>query len=105
MGWSGPMTHRQYAAWIEWLELEWNQPSRDNYYALRIVAEIKRLFSKDAIDLGELKIQFGRPLTPQEMPPDDPNGPKRLRSKEDVAKAKEKIDKAMRMYQVGLLKP
>lgn len=98
------MTHRQYEAWQEWLELEWNKPSRGDYYVMRVAAEIKGLFSKTSIDLESLRIEFKKPVDPKDLPPDDPNGPKRLRTKEDVAAAQEKVNKAMRLHQLGALK-
>lgn len=30
------MTHRQYVTWVAWLELQWNEPSRSDYYTLRV---------------------------------------------------------------------
>ena len=36
MGWSGPMTDRQYNAWLNWLDADMNNPSRADYYAMMV---------------------------------------------------------------------
>jgi hypothetical protein len=36
LGWSGPLTHRQFTVWTAWLRWEWNRPSRADHYAMQI---------------------------------------------------------------------
>lgn len=36
-------THRQYAAWSEWLAEDYNRPERSDYYAMLIAAEVRSL--------------------------------------------------------------
>lgn len=38
MGWDGPMTERQWAAWQAWLEEEWNVPDRGDHYLMQCAA-------------------------------------------------------------------
>ena len=42
MGWTGPLTHRQYLGWQAWLEIEWDRPSRSDWYAMQVAAETRR---------------------------------------------------------------
>jgi hypothetical protein len=76
LGWPGPMTHRQYRAWDEWLLLELNRPGRLEHYVLLVVREVRRfmgMFTKDGagpLDLDSMRIPFERrapapPPTPQ----------------------------------------
>lgn len=103
MGWSGPMTHRQFDAWQEWFELDLEKPDRHDFYAMQIAAKIEGIF-KNNVDINSMKMSFQKPIDPKDLPPDDPDGPKRLRTKEDVQKAQEKINIAMRLYQAGALR-
>jgi hypothetical protein len=59
MGWSGPLTHRQYVAWSEFLADEMEVPSRSDYYAMSIVAEIRSLFNKN-VRLEHCRLRFRR---------------------------------------------
>lgn len=43
LGWPGPMTHRQFMAWMEWLESEWNRPSRSDNYLMQIAKEVENV--------------------------------------------------------------
>lgn len=36
MGWSGPMTWKQYTTWLAWLELDMERPSRNDWYIHRL---------------------------------------------------------------------
>jgi hypothetical protein len=46
MGWPGPMTARQYEAWEAWLELQWEIPSKLDYYLAQIACEASRATAK-----------------------------------------------------------
>lgn len=39
-------THREYRTWSRWLELEWDKPSRSDWFLMQIAAEIRRVLSK-----------------------------------------------------------
>jgi hypothetical protein len=62
MGWSGPMTERQYVTWMAWLDLELNNPSRADWYSMMVaratgaknVEPIKFAKSKPASDEEQL---------------------------------------------------
>lgn len=42
MGWPGPVTYRQYKAWMSWLDDQWNSPDRHDFYLMQIAAEVRR---------------------------------------------------------------
>lgn len=70
MGWPGPATHRQFAAWQAWLAGELNRPSRADHYAMRTALEIRRLPAAlfggrcDA-GLDEFRVTFGPAGAPE----------------------------------------
>lgn len=48
MGWQGPLTHRQYVCWNEWLNfVRPNQPSPTEYYLMQVAAEQRRGYVKN----------------------------------------------------------
>lgn len=53
-------THRQFLAWIAWLESQWNKPDRHDHYTMQLAATVKRLFMKDprSISLNDFIISF-----------------------------------------------
>ena len=61
MGWPGPVTHRQYLAWIEWYKLEANHPDRSDWYAMQIAAEVRRANAKNpkSVNVKDMKLTFG----------------------------------------------
>lgn len=72
MGWSGYLTRRQFRAWREWTAEDLNEPSKADYYAMQIAAEVRRVLSKKpgGIKLADFKLVFKpkkpKPPTPQE---------------------------------------
>jgi hypothetical protein len=50
------VTHRQYAAWLRWLESEMDRPDRSDYYAMSIAAEVRRTHAKD-VKLEDLRLR------------------------------------------------
>lgn len=61
MGWSGPMTHRQFRAWVEFLREDWNNPSRSDYYQMQVALEVVRSRAgtkSRRLKLNDLKIPF-----------------------------------------------
>jgi hypothetical protein len=61
MGWSGPMTHRQFVLWCHWLDYEYNLPSRTDYYLMQVACENRRTFSKhpDKIAIQNFRLTIG----------------------------------------------
>jgi len=55
-------THREYLMWIRYLDKEWNQPSRTDYYLMQIAAKIQGLFSKNStsIKIANFLLPFKR---------------------------------------------
>lgn len=70
MGWPGPMTHRQFGAWQNWLARQLNEPSRSDHYLMQIAAWLKRGLVKEprSVSDSEFRIRFevSRPPTPEE---------------------------------------
>jgi hypothetical protein len=69
------MTHREFITWQEWLQEEWNRPSRTDHYLMRIALEVASVLAKDpkSIKIGQFKLEFGKP-DPEN--PDEPSAPK-----------------------------
>lgn len=47
MGWEEPLTHRQFLAWQEWLNLQWNEPDRTDHYLMQVSYDIRRVNAKN----------------------------------------------------------
>jgi hypothetical protein len=62
MGWPGPVTHRQHLAWREWLESQWNAPSRSDYYVMQLTSDVRSIFAKNpsSVTTEKCKIEFRR---------------------------------------------
>lgn len=60
MGWHGPMTHRQFRVWKQWLLNENNRPDRTDYYLMQIAAEIRKPNVKNhrRVKIGDFKLVF-----------------------------------------------
>ena len=54
-------TNRQFQMMVEFLKMEWNQPSRSDNYLMLIAQEVRRVLSKDPakITLSDFKLTFG----------------------------------------------
>lgn len=42
LGQPGPLTHREHMTWLAWEQLQWNRPSRSDYYQMQTAFEICR---------------------------------------------------------------
>lgn len=62
MGWSGPLTHRQYLAWQAWFDAEWDRPNRTDNYLMSIACEVRRSQSKRPArhKLEHMRLKFRR---------------------------------------------
>lgn len=60
MGWPGPMTHRQFDAWRAWLALQWDRPSRADWYAMQTACEVRRVLSSkpNSVRVEQFALQF-----------------------------------------------
>ena len=96
IGWSPPLTHRQYAAWQAWRELQWDRPTRDNFYQMQTACEVRRGYTRNLNHQpGHLRLQFTqaeqRPVTP---PPAEHEAATEHEHKANVARSK---SRAVRM--------
>lgn len=55
-------THRQFQVALEWIEREWNEPSRTDHYLMQLAAEIRRSNVKNpqSVKMDHFKIKFER---------------------------------------------
>jgi hypothetical protein len=61
MGWRGSMTHRQFMAWAEWKDEQWNTMEKMDYYLAQISAVIHRANQgkkRKKIKITDYKIEF-----------------------------------------------
>jgi hypothetical protein len=63
MGWEGPLTHRQLQAWNKWLDEQWNNPSRADWYQMQTSSEIARGHAKNPENVNpkKFKLKFEEP--------------------------------------------
>jgi hypothetical protein len=57
-GWEGPLTHRQYTAWSMFLEDQWNQPDRHDWYQMQTAFVMARVLGGSKADLEDFKLSF-----------------------------------------------
>lgn len=91
------MTHRQYAAWQEWLSAQWNVPNRSDHYAMQVAAEVARTPGRFTRSPPKIKLdQFRIPFVDEKPKPfvKRPGGPPGPLTKEEVAKFKVSMRKA-----------
>lgn len=61
MGWEGPVTHRQFIAWMEYLNSEeGTRPTLLYYYLMQIACEVRRVLAKKPaeIKLEDFELKF-----------------------------------------------
>lgn len=60
------MTHREYLTRLAWIEENYKDPSREDYYAMRIAQEVRRVLSKKPNDvkITDFKVEFGKQPKP-----------------------------------------
>jgi hypothetical protein len=61
LGWEGPITHRQFAAWCAWEEMELDNPSRTDVYLMQVACEVRRAAVKNPgrVKLKDFLLKFG----------------------------------------------
>ena len=51
-------TYRQYKAWLDWLDEQWNIPSKQDHYLAKIVHTTKQVQTKKKLDENDSMIKF-----------------------------------------------
>lgn len=76
LGWPGPVTHRQYAAWQRFLLEDYNRPSRADHYAMQVAAEVFRTIARDpnGVRREQFGIHFPEAGTADRPPPQEDDG-------------------------------
>lgn len=65
----GRISHREFRTWQAWKKDQFNNPSRSDYYLMRIAGLIEHVMSKKGWKLSDYKIPFefldkaAKPLT------------------------------------------
>lgn len=54
------MTHRQFLAWEAWYDLDMERPSKDNWYAMQIALEVRRVLhsNPNSVTLDGMRLKF-----------------------------------------------
>ena len=58
MGWPGPMTHRQYLGWREWLRADARAPDRGDWYTMQLTMTVANMFAKKPFDLDSFVLKY-----------------------------------------------
>ena len=68
-GWPGPITHRQFVAWLVWLSEEQNRPSRTDYHIMRVAQRVQQVMRKNpnAVKLDHQQVKFERNLKQEQV--------------------------------------
>lgn len=77
-------SHRQHLTWLAWLDLQWDQPDRSDYYLMQIAREVRRVLHKhpEKVTTEDFKIGFER-KDDKPKPPD----PQHLANVSAISKA------------------
>lgn len=88
LGWPGPLTHRQFAAWVDWFDgVQHDFPSLDNLYQARVAQRVQQKFA-DEPEKVELRHQLVRP---GELNPDQPQPRPQPKTKEELDRESEAL--------------
>ncbi len=62
-------THREYLTWLAYIEEEWKEPNRTDFYLMQISQEMRRTVSKNPnrIKLEHFRLKFGTKQEKQRM--------------------------------------
>lgn len=68
------MTHRQFLAWQAWLDDQWNEPSRADYYAMSTACHVRKSQSTEPqkVKFEDFKIPFVTSTKAKAKKPLDP---------------------------------
>jgi len=53
------VSHREHQAWLRYLDDEFNQPDRTDYYLMQIAAVIQGLFAR-GVKMDSFRLKFGK---------------------------------------------
>lgn len=65
LGWRGPVTHRQHATYLSWLDAQWDRPGslvRLEGHVQQVATEVRRSYVKKPkkVKLQHLALKYGR---------------------------------------------
>jgi hypothetical protein len=63
------MTLRQFIRWNAWFFCRWNEPSRSDWYAMQIAAEVRQTNSRRGVRPDQMRIPFRTLLPAGTKPP------------------------------------
>ena len=52
------MTNREFRTWSAWLDEQWNEPDRTDYYLMQVAGYVSHVLSKKSWKLDDFKINF-----------------------------------------------
>jgi hypothetical protein len=67
------ISHREFLLWCDYLDEEWNTPSRSDHYLMQIAQEVRRVLSKkpNKIKLKEFLFKFTRSSEKERQKPEE----------------------------------
>jgi hypothetical protein len=69
LGWRGPLTYRQFLVLLAWIEIQYDRPSRTDYYLMAQTMEIRSvagMFSKRrSVRMRDFVLDFGTRAKPK----------------------------------------
>ncbi len=51
-------TDREYVAWSEWLNNQWEEPDRTDLYIMQLTLQVASMLSKKKMKLNDFKLEF-----------------------------------------------
>jgi len=61
------LSHREYLTWKEYFKIQWNEPSRGDWYLRQIAAEVYKSRFAEHIDAGPDKFELTFEFNPSEQ--------------------------------------
>lgn len=83
------LTHYQYRICLAWIERDWEEPSRTDYYLMQIAAEVQksRVKKPAQVDMNKLKLKFQKKGKSTGYSPADPKDRQEIDRKTAASKA------------------
>jgi len=100
------MTHRQFRTWQAWLAMEWDRPSRTDWYIMANSCEVRRVLSKkpNSIQPTQFKLPFVN-IEPSKVYVRKEGGPPGPLTREEVQRYRNEMAKADAIAKVQKVKP
>lgn len=73
MGWHGPVTHRQFTGWAAWEAMEYDNPSRSDYYLMLVATRVQQVLASkpDKVKLENQVLRFSKkPRAEKDLTPE-----------------------------------